>query len=228
VLVLPAADARHPDHRLSDDPLRMHIARNKNFGVLFAIVLLLVIFSTNVPLRGMWSLMVVIVVIALSIIFALAGWWEIIFRNFSYLDIRINAGGYFFIATLLLILWLVTLLVFDRQVYMVFSPGGFKVCTEVGGGEMAYPTLGLTLAKQRSDLFQHWILGFGSGDLIVRTTGAQAHQFEMPNVLFINRKKTTDRGSDPRNAGLIENRGQLHWFRVNLKIAIGAFVNFRN
>src|SRR5215467_7393789 len=38
VLVLPAPDARHPDHRLPDDPLRLHIAKNKNFGVLFAIV----------------------------------------------------------------------------------------------------------------------------------------------------------------------------------------------
>jgi hypothetical protein len=189
VLVLPAPDDRHPDHRLSDNPLRLHIARNKNFGVLFVIVLLLVIFITNVPLRGMWSLMIIIVVIALSIIFALAGWWETIFRHFSYLDIRINTGGYFFISTILLILWLIALLVFDRQVYMVFSPGGFKVCTEVGGGEMDYPTLGLTLAKQRSDLFRHWILGFGSGDLIVRTTGAQAHHFDMPNVLFIDRKK---------------------------------------
>src|SRR6516162_2219120 len=111
VLVLPAPDDRHPDHRLSDNPLRLHIAKNKNFGVLFTIVLLLVIFSTNVPLRGMWSLMVLIVVIALSIMFALAGWWEIIFRNFSYLDIRINAGGYFFTSAILFILWLVALLV---------------------------------------------------------------------------------------------------------------------
>jgi hypothetical protein len=189
VLVLPAADAGHPDHRLSDNPLRLHIAKNKNFGVLFTIVVLLVIAITNVPLRGMWSLLVIIVVIALSIIFALAGWWEIILRNFNYLDIRINAGGYFFMATTLFILWLFTFLVFDKQVYMVFSPGDFKVCTEVGGGVMDYPTFGLTLEKQRSDVFRHWILGFGSGDLIVKTTGAQAHQFEMPNVLFINRKK---------------------------------------
>jgi len=32
------------------------------------------------------------------------------------------------------------------------------------------------------------LLGLGSGDLIVRTSGAQTHQFEMPNVLFIGRK----------------------------------------
>ena len=188
VLVLPAPDPKHPNRRLSDNPLRLHIAQNKNFGVLFATVLLLVVVITNVPLRGMWSLMVIFLVIALSIIFALAGWWETILRNFSYLDIRINAGGYFFISTILFILWLFTLLVFDKQIYMVFAPGGFKVCTEVGGGEKAYSTIGLTLEKQRSDLFRHWILGMGSGDLIVKTTGAVANQFEMPNVLFVSRK----------------------------------------
>jgi hypothetical protein len=190
VLVLPASDPKNPDHKLSDDPnpLRLHIARSKSFGVLFATVLLLVIVITNVPLRGMWSFMVIFLVIALSIIFALAGWWETILRNLNYLDIRINAGGYFFLSTILFLIWLFTLLIFDKQIYMVFTPGQFKVCTEVGGGEQVYSTVGLTLERQRSDLFRHWILGLGSGDLIVKTTGAQAHHFEMPNVLFIGRK----------------------------------------
>jgi hypothetical protein len=176
------------DHKLSEEPLRLHIAKTKSFGVLFATVLLLVIVITNVPLRGMWSFMVIFVIIALSIIFALAGWWDVILRHLSYLDIRINAGGYFFISSILFALWLFTVLVFDKQIYMVFTPGQFKVCTEVGGGEQTYSTIGMTLEKQRSDLFRHWILGLGSGDLIVKTTGAQAHHFEMPNVLFIGRK----------------------------------------
>lgn len=170
------------------DP-RLHIHRGRSFGVLFATVLLLVIVITNVPMRGMWSFMVIFLIVALSIIFALAGWWEAILRYFGYLDIRINAGGYFFISTLLFIIWLFTLLIFDKQIYMVFTPGQFKVCTEVGGGEQVYSTIGMTLEKQRSDLFRHFILGLGSGDLIVKTTGAQAHHFEMPNVLFIGRKK---------------------------------------
>ena len=46
----------------------------------------------------------------------------------------------------------------------------------------------MTIQKQRSDLFRHWILGLGSGDLIVPTAGAQPHQFDMPNVLFLGRK----------------------------------------
>lgn len=188
VLVLPPADEKHPDNKLSEQPLRLHIARGKGFGVLFATVLLLVIVITNVPLRGMWSFMVIFLLIALSIIFGLAGWWSHILTTFSLLDIRINAGGYFYISSILFALWLFTALVFDKQIYMVFAPGQFKVCTEVGGGEQTYSTIGMTLEKQRSDLFRHWILGLGSGDLIVKTTGAQAHHFEMPNVLFIGRK----------------------------------------
>jgi hypothetical protein len=193
ILVLPenghlsTVDPSDPNSAPQDP--RLHISRGKGFGVLFATVLLLVIVITNVPLRGMWSFMVIFVIVALAIIFALAGWWETILHHFSLLDIRINAGGYFFISTILFLIWLFTVLVFDKQIYMVFVPGLFKVCTEVGGGEQTYSTIGMTVEKQRSDLFRHWILGLGSGDLIVKTTGAQAHHFEMPNVLFIGRKK---------------------------------------
>lgn len=190
VLVLPenAHLARvDPDNPNSEPQLRQ-IWKGRSFGVLFATVLLLVIVITNVPLRGLWSFMVIFLIVALSIIFALAGWWDAILRYAGYLDIRINAGGYIFISTILFAIWLFTVLVFDKQVYMVFAPGQFKVCTEVGGGEQTYSTIGMTLEKQRSDLFRHWILGLGSGDLIVKTTGAQAHHFEMPNVLYIGRK----------------------------------------
>jgi hypothetical protein len=180
VLPLGAKDAPDPS---------LHTYEGKGFGVLFATVLILVVVVTNVPLRGMWSFMVIFLVIALSIIFGLAHWWGTILHWFDRLDIRINAGGYLYISTFLFLIWLFTLLFFDKQIYMVFTPGQFKVCTEVGGGEQVYSTIGMTLEKQRSDLFRHWILGLGSGDLIVKTTGAQAHHFEMSNVLFINRKK---------------------------------------
>lgn len=181
---LPTQDPNDPSSR----PQLRHIATGKGFGVLFATILLLVIVITNVPLRGLWSFLVILVLVALSIIFALAGWWETILRNLGYLDIRINAGGYIFISTILFAIWLFTVLLFDKQIYMVFMPGQFKVCTEIGSGERTYSTLGMTLEKQRSDLFRHWILGLGSGDLIVKTTGAQAHHFEMSNVLFVGRK----------------------------------------
>jgi hypothetical protein len=167
---------------------RLHASTHKSYGVLWTTVLMLVIIITNVPLRGMWSFVVILLVILLSIIFALAGWWEWILHTFDLLDIRVNAGGYLFVSTILFLIWLLTMVFFDRQIYMVFTPGQFKVRTEIGGGEQVYDAVGMTLQKQRSDLFRHWILGLGSGDLIVKTAGAQAHQFEMDNVLFITKK----------------------------------------
>jgi hypothetical protein len=80
------------------------------------------------------------------------------------------------------------MLFFDRQLYMIFTPGQFRVCQEIGGGESTYDTMGMVIQKQRDDLFRHIILGLGSGDLIVRTSGAHSHEFHMSNVLFINRK----------------------------------------
>jgi len=166
----------------------LHSAGSKNLGVLFCAVLLLVIGITNIPLRGLWSVIVVVFLIFLTIIFAILGWWETILERLSFLDIRINLGGYVVISSVLFALWLVVFIFFDRQIYMIFTPGQLRVRQEIGGAETAYDTTGMTIQKQRSDLFRHWILGLGSGDLIVRTAGAQAHYFEKDNVLFIGRK----------------------------------------
>jgi len=186
VIVLPKGHLPGAGEAL-DQP-HLHVANNSGYGIVFATVLLLVIFITNVPLRGLWSVVAIGLIVLLTLIFQLAGFWEHIIRGLSLLDIRINAAGYFLISSLLFGLWLFTMLVFDRQIHMTFTSGQLKVTTEVGGGEKVYDAVGMTLEKQRSDLFRHWLLGLGSGDLIVRTAGAQAHQFEMPNVLFIGRK----------------------------------------
>jgi len=176
-------------NRLPDKAADMvHMAKNKNLGVIFCIALVLVIVITNVPLRGMWSVVVIILIVLFSVIFALAGWWEYIITKIGLLDIRINAGGYFFISTVLFGIWLFALMVFDRQTYIVFTPGQFRVCTEIGGGEKSYDTIGMTLERLRGDIFRHYILGLGSGDLVVKTTGAQAHHFDLPNVLFVSKK----------------------------------------
>lgn len=170
-----------------DQPLR-HVSHRASYGVLYATVLVLVIVITNVPLRGIWSFVIIMFVVMLSIIFAFAGVWEDILRAVHMLDIRITMGGYVFISTLLMIIWLITFFLFDEQLYMLFTPGQLKVRLEIGGGEKAYDTAGMTIEKQRSDLFRHWILGLGSGDLIVNTAGAHVQHFDLPNVLFIGRK----------------------------------------
>jgi hypothetical protein len=188
VLVLPKDTHLAKDEKGNPAEPHLRMSSNKNLGVLFCIVLLLVITITNVPLRGLWSVIVIIILLGLTIIFAILGWWETILSKFSFLDIRINLAGYIVISSVLFVLWLLIFLLFDQQIYMIFSPGQFRVRLEIGDAETAYDTAGMTIQKQRSDLFRHWILGLGSGDLIVRTAGAQTHQFDMPNVLFLGRK----------------------------------------
>ena len=85
-------------------------------------MLLLVIFITNVPLRGLWSVIVIVLILSMVIIFAILGWWEHILETLSFLDIRINLGGYLLVSTVLLGFWLVVFFFFDRQIYMVFTP----------------------------------------------------------------------------------------------------------
>lgn len=170
------------------EELRLHIAGKPGYGVVFTFVLVLVIVITNVPLRGMWSVVMIVTLLLTSIIFHLAGWWGPILKAISLLDIRINAGGYIFISTALLVLWVITVFFFDRMMYMVFTPGQFKVCTAIGEGEKVYDTVGISLEKHRDDFFRHMILGLGSGDLVVKTSGAQQHQWDLHNVLFIGHK----------------------------------------
>ncbi len=177
-----------PSHPGQPSQPRLHMTTSKNLGVLFVAVLLLVIAITNIPLRGLWSVIAIVLIVSVVIIFALLEWWETILEMLSFLDIRINAAGYLVISVFLFALWLVIMVLFDRQMYIIFTPGQMRVCLEIGDAETAYDTAGMTIQKQRSDLFRHWILGLGSGDLIVKTAGAHAHEFHMPNVLFIGRK----------------------------------------
>jgi hypothetical protein len=188
VLIVPEGEKLPP--RRADDPTapHLHMAQNTSYGVIYAVVLILLIVITNVPLRGMWSVMVIVTVIFLTIIFALAHWWGPILDALGKLHIHINAAGYLLISSALFVIWLITLLLFDPQIYMVFTPGQLRVRQEIGGGEAAYDTAGMVIQKQRNDLFRHWILGLGSGDLIVNTSGATAHHFDLPNVLFVGYK----------------------------------------
>jgi hypothetical protein len=193
-IILPdrSAKGHRPwfDHDAAGNPVdpRLHVGQSKNLGVLFCVILLLVIMITNVALRGLWSVIVIMLILSVSIIFALLDWWEPILERLGFLDIRVNAAGYMLVSGVLFVLWAMVTFLFDKQIYMVFTPGQLRVRLEIGDAETAYDTSGMTIQKQRSDLFRHWILGFGSGDLIVRTSGAQAHTFDMPNVLFLGRR----------------------------------------
>ncbi|MBN9123008.1 MAG: hypothetical protein J0I06_28370 [Planctomycetes bacterium] len=155
-------------------------------GPVFCVVLLLTVVVTNVPLRGLWSFLVLLMMLIIALLITLIpdGWRKLL-EAMGNLHIYINMAGYLFIATVVFILWAVSVFIFDQRTYIVITPGQIRVCEHVGASIRTFDTVGLTFEKQRDDLFRHWLLGFFSGDLIVRTAGAERETIRLPNVLWI-------------------------------------------
>ena len=167
----------------------IHVTHWRELGSIYAVVLLIVIFITNVAVRGLWTVFAVMLFVMLVLLFAAGGWWGGILHRLNQLSIFINMGGYLLISIVLFTLWLVNFIFFDRQTYMIFTPGQLRVRLEIGGEETVYDTAGMVVMKQRQDIFRHWILGFGSGDLIIKPVGV-AHPLEFNNVLNVGQVVT--------------------------------------
>ncbi|SIO25725.1 hypothetical protein SAMN05444166_3285 [Singulisphaera sp. GP187] len=167
---------------------RLRMAASNSPGMIFAVTLCLVIVITNVHMRGLWSVIVVLAIALTTVLFAIFGWWDPILKGFGLIDIHINALGYLSISFFLFAIWLLTYLVYDRRNRMIFSRGQLRVRAAIGSGERVFDTFGMAVEKHRDDVFRHWLLGFGSGDLTVRAAGTNSEQFEVPNVLSVNRK----------------------------------------
>lgn len=154
-------------------------------GAIFIVGLIVTIIVTNVPLRGLWSFLVIILVVVLALVFALLDVWDKIFEMLGNLHIHINMAGYMTIGIITFVLWALATFFFDRRSYVIFTPGQIRVCEHIGASVQAYNTAGVSLEKQRDDLFRHYIFGLGSGDLIVKMTTGDRREVRMPNVLFL-------------------------------------------
>jgi hypothetical protein len=167
---------------------RIRVSTRSWMGPIFQVILFLVILITNVPLRGLWSLIAIIMIVVVSLMLSLFEKWDALLKAMGDLHIYMNMAGYLAISVALLGAWVLAVMVFDRRTYMIFTPGQLKVCEEIGGREKVYDTTGISLEKRRDDWFRHIILGFGTGDLTVKTSGADRHEIVLPNVAFIGSK----------------------------------------
>ncbi|HVC93306.1 MAG TPA: hypothetical protein VND64_06420 [Pirellulales bacterium] len=167
-------------------PIGEREAESKNLGVVFTVILLLVVFITNTPLRGLWSAIAVLVVLVLTLTLAWLGKWNDLLAAFGRVSIHMNLGFYVFFSSLLLLLWAAVVFVFDRMHYWKFRPGQLTYESWFGGGQKSYDTAGMLFEKLRDDPFRHWVLGLGSGDLTIKTSGAQHEQIVVSNVLRLN------------------------------------------
>lgn len=189
VLTTPAGQSVPPATAKSADPTpKLHVSTNNSFGVIFAGTLLLVVMITNFTLRGLASVIVIAGIVITGLFLALMGWWNDILWKLGEVDVRMNAGGYIAIALPLFIIWLFSTFVYDHYTYLIVSRGQVRIRKEIGDGEIAVDATGLLLEKKRDDLFRHWLIGLGSGDLRVKTGNPSNMNFELNNVLFIGSK----------------------------------------
>jgi hypothetical protein len=188
-LVVPPGQSLPPQPRAGEDQQpHLRVAASNNYGVVFVFTLLLVVTVTNITVRGLASIIVIAALIIVALVLVQLDLWTPIFRYFGGLDIRMNAGGYMAIALPLLLIWLFSFFVYDRYSYIVVTHGQVLVRQAIGDGEIAVDTTALMLEKRRNDFFRHWMLGFGAGDLHIKTGGAANLDFELNNVLFIGTK----------------------------------------
>ncbi len=180
---IPLAPVENAPHEPS-----MTVSSNNNLGVIFVATLFFVGITSTILLRGLVS-MVALALLGIAVVtFALLDWWTPILLFLGGLDIRMNAAGYLAIAIPLFLAWVVVVMFYDRAHYIEFDQGQIRYVREVGDSEIVMQSEGAIVEKKRNDIFRHWVLGFGTGDLLIRTGGANGHTIEMENVLNINRK----------------------------------------
>src|SRR5581483_9735318 len=135
---------------------------SKNLGVLYTAVFTLVIVLTNVSLRGMMSVIVIISAMFFTVLFAWLDWWNEILSMLGHLHIFMNAGFYVFFSSALFVVWALAFFMFDRMDYWRIRPGQMTHERVIGGGERSYDTRGMLFEKHLVDFFKHKILGLGS------------------------------------------------------------------
>ncbi|MFM8933595.1 MAG: hypothetical protein ACKOS8_17145, partial [Gemmataceae bacterium] len=182
------------------------IAKSPFYGVIYFTIILLVIFFTNVPLRGLTATLFLAAIIIIFLLLYSFGQLRQLAEKVLMLDVRINLAGYIMLSLCLFILWGIAFWLVDHRIYIEFVPGQIKVVTEVGEGETTYDSAGVEFLIQPTDPFRNhllglawlgWLLkatrlvrspdwGLGTGDLIVTTGG---RQISISNVIGLTEKR---------------------------------------
>jgi hypothetical protein len=170
------------------DPLRVWIYPNAALGLTFVLILLAVIVFTNISFRGWASFGLMGAALFVAMFLAWMDWWDEVMALIPQMRIFVNLGFYLTFSTILLVLWLGTFFVYDRLHYFLVKPGQLTEEYIVGEAGKSYDTRGMLLEKHAEDVFRHMLLGLGSGDLNILTSGARNESLTLRNVLFIDSK----------------------------------------
>jgi hypothetical protein len=157
-------------------------------GLSFIVLILFVVVFTNVRARGVYSIVLVLLT-------GTAVWGvqkipgiEMAYGWVNLLRVHLNLAFYLTFSVLLMMIWLFVIFLVDRFTWWRFSPG--QVIEEHRVGQAtghAFNTEGMIIQRLPDDLFRHRVLGFGTGDFVVKP--ASGDTFEIHNVWRANKKQ---------------------------------------
>ena len=157
-------------------------------GLLYACLILLTGFVTSVRLQGMRSIMLIMGLMIILLFLAWSGTLDDFAELLPAIRTHLSAGFYFTLSGGLFVLWLLQFFLFDRLNYWRIAEGQLTHVELAGIGEKSYDARGLTVEHEADDIFRHFLFGLGSGDLILRTHGADHEEIRLPNLLRVHRK----------------------------------------
>jgi hypothetical protein len=164
-----------------------HVMANSVLDLSYVSMLLLLIIFTNIRLRGIKSVVVILAVGFVAVLLAWLGWWGEIISLLPYLSVQMNTGFYLVFSTALFFIWMLMFFIFDRMTYWRIRPGQMTVEHIIGGGAESIDTEAVRFQKLSSDLFRT-VLGLGAGDLQATGVGPPGTTLNMSNVLFAEHK----------------------------------------
>jgi hypothetical protein len=165
----------------------VHVFPDAWLGLSFSLLFLLIVTLTHMKSRGVYSIVIVLIGVLLTIGVQWAFGWGRVFAGVTVLLIYMNLAFYLLVSTWLLIIWVASVFWVDRMSYWRFIPGQV-VEHHLWGVDNVYDTLGMTVKKLPDDLMLHKILGLGTGDLVLSTTGATERQIMIENVTRVRKE----------------------------------------
>jgi len=156
-------------------------------GQTFVFVLVFVIFSTTVRLRGANSVILGLILAIGGILLFTANLSGPIAAFIGGLDIRMSPAFYWFIGICVVVMWAVMFFGFDKVKYYEIAPGQVRERVFWGSGDRAESGANARCQYRKDDFLRHRMLGLGfTGDIEI--TLGDGEVWYLHNVWMAKRK----------------------------------------
>lgn len=156
-------------------------------GQTFVFVLVFVIFSTTVRLRGANSVILGLILAIGGILLFTANLSGPIAAFLGGLDIRMSPSFYWFIGICVVVMWAVMFFGFDKVKFYEIAPGQVRERVFWGSGDRAESGANARCQYKKDDFLRHRMLGLGfTGDIEI--TLGDGEVWRLHNVWMAKRK----------------------------------------